>query len=443
METFYEYTGELFSIPEFRFTEFRAVEGRTIFGNAIVYGDISELPMGREMFMPRAFGDIAAPDTILHFQHERARPLARTNAGLTLTDSPERLEVAAEMPPTRDGDDALGLAKRGILRGFPTEFNSRRERYQGDTRIIESGSLPGLGLVDQPAYPQSVIMEVRAAGDGLRGEFKYNQDTITGESGKVRKQRFRPGAFTYAIEQPDREITLTLGDGSRQLATANGREGGRIGNRHPRRAPQGCYPAAGEDQWITLSVGDDSQWRSLCQVMEQPDLASEPRFATLLARRENHDALDKIIAAWTSGRDRYDTMHALQAVGIPSGPVLTGRDIHYDPHFKSRNFLERVQYPPERGMGERMFLSRPYKFSKSPLHIQGPSPAFGQHNEPALQDLLGVSEETYRQLVEDVVITTVPTTGEPSMVTPQAEALERGVIASWDPDYRERLGLAE
>ena len=136
-------------------------------------------------------------------------------------------------------------------------------------------------------------------------------------------------------------------------------------------------------------------------------------------------------------------MHALQAVGIPSGPVLTGRDIHYDPHFKSRNFLERVKYPPDRGMGERMFLSRPYKFSKSPLHIQGPSPAFGQHNEPALRDLLGVSEETYRQLVEDVVITTVPTTGEPSPVTPQAEALERGVIASWDPDYRERLGLAE
>ena len=129
-------------------------------------------------------------------------------------------------------------------------------------------------------------------------------------------------------------------------ATANGREGGRIGNRHPWRAPQGCYPAAGDDQWITLSVGDDSQWRSLCDLMGQPELASDPRFNTVGGRREHHDALDEIIAVWTSGRDRYDTMHALQAVGIPSGPVLTGRDIHYDPHFRSRNFLERVQYPP-------------------------------------------------------------------------------------------------
>ena len=41
------------------------------------------------------------------------------------------------------------------------------------------------------------------------------------------------------------------------------------------------------------------------------------------------------------------------------------------------------------------------------------------------------------------MITSVPTTGEPSPVTPEAEALERGVIASWDPDYREPLGLAE
>ena len=47
----------------------------------------------------------------------------------------------------------------------------------------------------------------------------------------------------------------------------------------------------------------------------------------------------------------------------------------------------------------------------------------------------------YRQLVEDVVITTVPTTGEPSPVVTQPEALERGIIAAWDSDYRERLGL--
>ena len=221
METFDEYTDELFDVPEYRFTEFREVDGRTIYGVAVDYSDTSLRPGGRkERFAPGAFGNVESLDTILHFQHERARPLARTQGGgLVLTDSPERLEVAAEMPPTQDGDDALELAKRGILKGFSTEFHARRERFENDTRIIERAALPGLGLVDQPAYPQSVITELRATADGLSGSFFYDSDIHVSDSGKVRKQRFKPGSFAYALEQPDREITLTLGDGSRQLAS--------------------------------------------------------------------------------------------------------------------------------------------------------------------------------------------------------------------------------
>ena len=215
------YDDPLFDVPEYRFAEFREVEGRTIYGVAIDYNDTSLRSGGiREMVAPGAFGDVDALDTILHFQHERARPLARTNGGgLLLTDSTERLEVAAEMPETVDGNDALLLAQKGILRGFSTEFHARRERFEGNTRIIEKALLPGLGLVDTPAFPQSTILEVRADGDGLSGAFHYDRDMITGDSGKVRKQRFKPGAFTYAITAPDREITLTLGDGSRQLAS--------------------------------------------------------------------------------------------------------------------------------------------------------------------------------------------------------------------------------
>ena len=208
----------------YRFAEFREIEGRTVYGVAVDYSDTSLRPGGRkERFQPGAFGNVESLDTILHFQHERARPLARTGGGgLLLTDSPERLEVAATLPETRDGDDALLLAQKGILRGFSTEFHARRERFEGDTRIIESALLPGMGLVDTPAYRQSVITEVRAAGDGLTGAFFYDSDIHISDSGKVRKQRFRPGSFKYALETPDREITLTLGDGSRQLAVKTG-----------------------------------------------------------------------------------------------------------------------------------------------------------------------------------------------------------------------------
>jgi crotonobetainyl-CoA:carnitine CoA-transferase CaiB-like acyl-CoA transferase len=197
----------------------------------------------------------------------------------------------------------------------------------------------------------------------------------------------------------------------------------------------------GEDQWITLSVGDDEGWAGMSELIGRPELATDPEFADLLSRQRNHDQIDEIITAWTSGVDRYELMHALQGVGVPAGPVLNGKDIHFDPQFKSRGFLERVDYPKERKIGSRLFIGRPWKFSNSPLAIQGPSPTFGQHNEDVLQHLLGVDAESYQSLVDDAVVATVPTTGEPTPRVPETESLERGLLAGWDPNYLEKLGL--
>ena len=224
-------------------------------------------------------------------------------------------------------------------------------------------------------------------------------------------------------------------------AIANGREGVRIGNRHPYRAPQGCYPALGDDQWITLSVGNDHQWQSLCHLMGREELAHDADFADVLSRQRNHDRIDQFVSAWTEGLDKYELMHRLQGVGIPSGPVLTGKDVHFDPQYQSRGFLERVTYPPEREMGSRYFIGRPYKFSRSPLRIQGPSPAFGQDNELILRNLLGIDGDAYESLVQDSVISTVPLSGEPTPQVAPEQSLERGLLAGWDPNYRERLDI--
>ncbi len=225
-------------------------------------------------------------------------------------------------------------------------------------------------------------------------------------------------------------------------AIANGREGERIGNRHPNRAPQGAYPASGDDEWITLSVADNEQWQSLCRLMEQDDLASDKRFGALAGRQQGHDEIDEAIAAWTCQHDKYDLMHALQGQGIASGPVLNGKEVHFDPHYRSRNFLERVEYPPERGMGDtRIIMGRPYQLSKTPLAVRGPAPKFGQDNVDLLAALLGKPAEQVSQWAEETVITTIPTTGEPSPTLDPQELVERRQLAEWDPDYRERLGI--
>ena len=134
-------------------------------------------------------------------------------------------------------------------------------------------------------------------------------------------------------------------------------------------------------------------------------------------------------------------MHTLQAVGIASGPVLSGREVHFDPHYRSRNFLERVEYPPERGIGARYLMGRPYQLSQTPLQIRGPAPAFGQHNAALLAGLLGKADAQVDAWLQDGLIAAVPTSGDPSPTLDPQELVARGQLAEWDPDYRQRLGV--
>ncbi len=225
-------------------------------------------------------------------------------------------------------------------------------------------------------------------------------------------------------------------------AQVNGRDGGRIGNRHPYRAPQGCYPAAGDDQWLVISVADEDEWLSLCGLMGRDDLAGDHQYASVTGRQNNHDAIDDIIGAWSCQGDKYELMHLLQGAGIAAGPVLTGKDVHYDAQYKSRGFLEKVDYPSRRKIGSRLFMGRPYHFSNTPLKIRGPAPEYGQDNQPVLEDLLGIDPAAYQTLVDDSIVASVPLTGEALPRLEPGKSVEMGILAAWDPDYLQKLGLA-
>ena len=90
------------SAPERRYVELRAApDGRRLEGVAVRYGDTARLPWGRERVEAGAFAPTG--DVILNASHERAAPLARVGAGLTLDDTAERLAFSAELPATRGG----------------------------------------------------------------------------------------------------------------------------------------------------------------------------------------------------------------------------------------------------------------------------------------------------------------------------------------------------
>lgn len=140
---------------EFRFVEFRQSGENTIEGRVVRYGSFAEIGGSlRERFAP---GSVSHSDVIANIQHERAKPVARTGAGLTLVDSAAELRATIAMPDTAYGREARELVQAGILRGLSMEFLAHQEDWEGSERTIMRAELVGIGIVDRPAYPDSVI----------------------------------------------------------------------------------------------------------------------------------------------------------------------------------------------------------------------------------------------------------------------------------------------
>ena len=196
------------------------LKGRTVSGRVMRYGEVTR-DSRKHRYLP---GSIERSNVVLNYMHNRQRPLAREGGNMTLTDSSDELRISATMPETVDGNDAITGIKDGLLTGFSGEVAIVQGNATPEAYDISQGVMNRIGLVDDPAFPSSVIQdlylaELYADGEGIEGEFFYDTDTIISATEKVRKERIKPGAFKYAIESPDREINLVLGDNSRPLAS--------------------------------------------------------------------------------------------------------------------------------------------------------------------------------------------------------------------------------
>jgi crotonobetainyl-CoA:carnitine CoA-transferase CaiB-like acyl-CoA transferase len=187
--------------------------------------------------------------------------------------------------------------------------------------------------------------------------------------------------------------------------TLNGKIPERMGNRHPAHAPQGCYPCQGEDKWVAIAVSSDQEWAALDELMGNPDWFEDEKFADQKSRRENQDALDELISAWTSQRDHIEAMRELQTAGVPAGAVLDAAELTADEHLQARDFFWEIDHPD---VGPKIYAGQPFKMSGTPLTLRGPAPCLGQHNEYVLRELLGYSEAEITRLKEEGRIGTEP-----------------------------------
>ncbi|MFV0524433.1 MAG: CoA transferase [Acidimicrobiales bacterium] len=164
----------------------------------------------------------------------------------------------------------------------------------------------------------------------------------------------------------------------------------RAGNRHPRFAPQGVYPVAGEDRWLALSVTDDEAWARLVDVLGRPAWATDPSLATAEARRDGHDDLDRHLAAWTATRDGRDLEADLAAAGVAAGLVQTSADLAVDGQYAHRSFYRTLNHS---AVGPVPYAGHQYRLGDTGNGPRTASPCLGEHTWEVLTGILGLSDD--------------------------------------------------
>ncbi|HEY3917238.1 MAG TPA: CoA transferase [Stellaceae bacterium] len=180
--------------------------------------------------------------------------------------------------------------------------------------------------------------------------------------------------------------------GSLLFASAvTGKPPARLGNRSPSAAPQGCYRCAGDDQWCTISVRSDEEWRKL-----QTALGRDLGYATLAERRAHHDAIDAAIEAWTRTQTPAEVERRLAALGIAAAAMRRGNELEDAPGW--REVLRPLQGP---GAAGKKVLGLPFAFRRSAPVAAIEAPRMGAGGHEALVDWLKLDAQAVDELMRE------------------------------------------
>ena len=153
-------------------------------------------------------------------------------------------------------------------------------------------------------------------------------------------------------------------------------------------------PFATADGHICLMATSDAQWRGLFNACGRPELAADPRYATLEARSKCFAELYQLIAAEMKKRTTADWRARLDAADVPNGVARKLSDLPRDPYLVETGYFHRYTHPQA---GALVTPSIPVHFSRSPARIQSPPPTLGEHTHAVL-GALGYSDAEIREM---------------------------------------------
>jgi CoA:oxalate CoA-transferase len=280
----------------------------------------------------------------------------------------------------------------GVARRLGVDYASlaainRRLVYASISGFGQEGPLAHRPAYDIIAQAMGGIMSVNGSKDG--------PPTRVGESlGDLAAGLYAAWAILAGLRARDRDghgqhldiamldsiFSLLVSALSQYLFT--GESPGRIGNANPISAPLDSFRAA--DGELIIAVANDVMFRRLCQAMDAPELADDPRFAIDAARKQNETALKALIEAWTGSRTVEAVVGRLEAASVPASPILSVSQVAESTHAAHRRLVRTVRHATA---GTVPVVLQPVQFLGAESGPCRSAPLLGQHTEEVLIEL--------------------------------------------------------
>lgn len=162
------------------------------------------------------------------------------------------------------------------------------------------------------------------------------------------------------------------------------------------------------DGYITMSTVSDKEWAGFCSAVDRPELVSDARFATALARRKNIVARREIAGAEIAKRPTQELLQILDAQDVPCAPILSRQELLDHPQIVAGGTVNRQQIE---GFGEVRQANPAAQFQLTESSLRLPAPKLGQHSLEILVEL-GYSESERNELIKLNVVRQAEERGE-------------------------------
>lgn len=207
-------------------------------------------------------------------------------------------------------------------------------------------------------------------------------------------RRERSGVGAYLDVSQWEAAVCVMSEAATEFAL-HGRVPEMFGTLHEYKSPHGNYRAAGDDQWIAISVSNDMQWGTLGQILGGSAWMSAESFSTVKARLVNRAALDEALEQETRKYEASSLAAKLSSRGVPAAPLLDASGVAKHKLFADRKLFENVAHPVLKSVP---VYRLPWQVNGNPIPITRRAPLLGEHNNYALQDLLGYSRDRVQAL---------------------------------------------